>query len=220
MLRLLTRNKISTIDVLKRTELFHCPISKIVQRSQTQLLYPKHHYSTQRSPEIKENDLNEKVSHDPKNSDTYQNEQIIKIIKKSKMLSKLQADPRFAHYFKKITTSGTIPMVTSFFVLHELTAIIPLFTVWYILYNLNIMENLEFSSELMTKCSNAIERLVGDKCQELDKHRLILSGAMSYALVKMIGPLRIIVSLWGAPYFCRWLIMPFKKIGNMIKTRT
>ncbi|KAG0668131.1 isoleucine-tRNA ligase [Maudiozyma exigua] len=125
--------------------------------------------------------INENAN-DPTKKVTYQNEQIIKLIKKSKMLSKLQADPRFSHYFKRITTSGTIPMITSFFILHELTAILPLFTVWYILYNLNMMENMEFSGELMTKCSNAIERLVGDKYQEFDKHRLILSGALSYAL--------------------------------------
>lgn len=196
------------------------PIFKTVKRPQALLLYSKQHYSTQRYPEIENNNLNEKNLSCPTKPDTYQNDQIVKIIKKSKMLSRLQADPRYARYFKKITTSGTIPMITSFFILHELTAIIPLFTVWYILYNLNIMDNLEFSGELMTKCSNAIERLVNDKFQELDKHRLILSGALSYALVKIMGPLRIIVSLWGAPYFCRWLILPFKKIGNMIKSRT
>ncbi|GMM57469.1 Mrx11 protein [Maudiozyma humilis] len=147
----------------------------------------------------------------------YQNEQIKQLIKKSKMLSRLQANPRYSHYFEKITSSGTISMITSFFILHELTAIIPLFSVWYILYNVNMLDNLDLSGELLTKCSGAIERLVGDKFQDYDKHKLIVSGAMSYAAVKMLGPARIIVSLWGAPYFSRWLVMPFRKLKAITK---
>lgn len=147
----------------------------------------------------------------------YQNEQIKQLIKKSKMLSRLQANPRYSHYFEKITSSGTISMITSFFILHELTAIIPLFSVWYILYNVNMLDNLDLSGELLTKCSGAIERLVGDKFQDYDKHKLIVSGAMSYAAVKMLGPARIIVSLWGAPYFSRWLVMPFRKLKAIAK---
>ncbi|CAB4256629.1 similar to Saccharomyces cerevisiae YPL041C Protein of unknown function involved in maintenance of proper telomere length [Maudiozyma barnettii] len=211
------KSKISIIG-LRRTTFFLK--SNISIRSQIIYIRPlssSHNYTG--GPDLKRH-VHSEVKTNPGKStsaEPYQNEQIMKLIKKSKMLSKLQADPRFSHYFKKITTSGTIPMITSFFILHELTAIVPLFTVWYILYNLSLLENLEFSGELMTKCSNAIEKLVGDKYQEYDKHRLILSGALSYALVKVMGPVRIIISLWGAPYFCRWLIMPFKKLANLIK---
>lgn len=150
---------------------------------------------------------------------THQNERLKKLIGKSKILTKLEANPRFSHYFKRLTTTGTIPMVTSFFILHELTAIIPLFSVWYILYNLNMMENMDFSGELLSKCSQAIERLVGDKYVQFDKHRLILSGALSYALVKVLGPIRIIVSIWGAPYFSKWLIIPFAKLGTILRRK-
>ena len=152
-------------------------------------------------------------------TENYQNVRIKQLIKKSKLLSKLQANPRYSHYFEKITSSGTISMITSFFVLHELTAIIPLFSVWYALYNLDVLDNLDLSGELLTKCSGAIERLVGDKFQEYDQHKLIVSGAMSYAAVKVLGPARIIVSLWGAPYFSRWLVMPFKKLQRLLKDK-
>ncbi|SMN21861.1 similar to Saccharomyces cerevisiae YPL041C Protein of unknown function involved in maintenance of proper telomere length [Maudiozyma saulgeensis] len=219
MLNLIGKGRSPTIG-LRRTTLF-LRSTTLVSSSITNVkpVITSYSYVTQsdsRGKPHSEERIPEEKSGTP---ETYQNEQIKKLIKKSKMLSKLQADPRFSHYFKRITTSGTIPMITSFFILHELTAIIPLFTVWYILYNLNLFENFEFSGELMTKCSNAIEKFVGDKYQDYDKHRLILSGAMSYALVKVMGPVRIILSLWGAPYFCRWLILPFKKLTNLVKSK-
>ncbi len=44
--------------------------------------------------------------------------------------------------------------------------------------------------------------------------RLVVEFATAYAVVKMLLPLRLVVSVWGAPWFARWTVVPF---SNMIK---
>ena len=143
------------------------------------------------------------------------------IIDKSKLLTRLREHPRFSRYFDNLLEASPIPTIASFFILHELTAIIPLFSVWYLLYNWNILADVTFSGDFITQCSDAIERLVGTRASEFaDKHRLIISGALSYALVKILAPVRILVSLWGAPYVARWMVIPFRNLRQMLKGKS
>ena len=143
------------------------------------------------------------------------------IIDKSKLLTRLRKNPRFSRYFDKLLEASPIPTIASFFILHELTAIIPLFSVWYLLYNWNILGDINLSGDFITQCSDAIERLVGTRASEFaDKHRLIISGALSYALVKILAPARILVSLWGAPYVARWMVIPFRNFRNMLRGKS
>jgi Hypothetical protein FLILHELTA len=44
--------------------------------------------------------------------------------------------------------------------------------------------------------------------------RLLVEVATAYAVVKVLLPLRLIVSVWGAPWFARWTVVPF---NNMVK---
>lgn len=143
-----------------------------------------------------------------------------KIISNSRILSKLNKHPRFQKYFDSISEAGTITTLTSFIFLHELTAILPLFGLWWVTYNLNIHDNLELPSyiaESLDKCTKAIDKLVGDKYgQNLDRQRLILSGAISYAIVKLFYPLRIVLSLWWAPYCGRLVVAPLLKLKRYL----
>lgn len=147
-------------------------------------------------------------------------ERLEQMIKKSKILTKLHQNPKFNKYFERLREVGAIPTVTSFIILHELTAVIPLLLCWYIFYHLNLFDGFnitESSNPLLIKCNAAIERMVGDKYETLDKHNLIISGAISYSIVKFLGPIRMLVSLWAAPYFGRYLVLPFYKVGPLIK---
>ena len=142
-------------------------------------------------------------------------ERLENFIRKSKVLATLRGNPKFNSYFEKLKEVGTIPTVTSFFILHELTAVIPLFIIWYMLYHLDFWDDFnitESNNTLLIKCNQAIERLVGDKYESLDKHKLIITGAISYSIVKVAGPLRMFVSVWAAPYFGRYLMLPFNKM--------
>ena len=40
--------------------------------------------------------------------------------------------------------------------------------------------------------------------------RLVVEFATAYAIVKALLPVRIFVSVWAAPWFARWSIIPFK----------
>lgn len=147
-------------------------------------------------------------------------ERLERFIKRNAMLARLNKNPKFNSYFVKLREVGAIPTITSFFILHELTAAIPLVLVWYILYNLNLWDDFsitEASNPILVKCNHAIERMVGDKYETLDKHKLVITGAISYSLIKVLGPLRMFVSLWAAPYFGKYLILPFYKFGPILK---
>lgn len=147
-----------------------------------------------------------------------------RIISKSRILTRLNKQPRFALYFDKLSEAGITSTVTSFLILHELTAIAPLFAFWYVLYQLDLPEQYElpvYFKDLLNQCGDAIEKLVGDEYSSgFDHNRLILAGAISYAIVKLLYPLRVLVSLWGAPYVGRWLLGPFRKIKSKLKRRT
>ncbi|QLL34777.1 hypothetical protein HG536_0H01520 [Torulaspora globosa] len=143
-----------------------------------------------------------------------------RIIGKSKILSRLNKNPKFAGYFDRLSEAGVTSTVTSFLVLHELTAIVPLFGLWWVLYQLDLPDQYElplYFTDLLDRCGEAMEKLVGDKYSEgLDRNRLILAGAISYALVKMLYPVRVLISLWAAPYFGRWLLSPI----NMLRSKS
>lgn len=44
--------------------------------------------------------------------------------------------------------------------------------------------------------------------------RWVVEFATAYAIVKTLLPLRIVVSLWAAPWFARWTLVP---VGNAVK---
>lgn len=42
--------------------------------------------------------------------------------------------------------------------------------------------------------------------------RLVVEFATAYAVVKALLPLRLLLSVWGAPWFARWTVVPFNNI--------
>lgn len=38
--------------------------------------------------------------------------------------------------------------------------------------------------------------------------RVIIEFATAYAIVKALMPIRIVISVWGAPWFARWTVIP------------
>lgn len=146
-----------------------------------------------------------------------------KIISKSRMLSRLNQNPKFAHYFSRLSEAGVTSTVTSFLILHEITAIVPLFSLWWVFYQLDLPDQYElplYFTNLLNQCGDAMEKLVGDDYSKgFDKNRLILSGAISYAIIKVLYPLRVLVSLWAAPYLGKLLLMPLRKLKSLLKTK-
>ncbi|EDO14388.1 hypothetical protein Kpol_193p2 [Vanderwaltozyma polyspora DSM 70294] len=181
--------------------------SRIVPRV---ILSSTKHYSD--SSAINNQESNTKYKH--------KNDILHKIISKSRLLQKLNRHPKFANYFDEISETGTITTLTSFLILHEATAILPLFIIWWFMYGLDMPEHTElpgFLSSIMENCNAFIEKFVGkDKFVNLDRNKLIMTGTLSYMIVKLLYPVRILFSLWAAPYFGKWLLMPVKTLRKLI----
>lgn len=144
-----------------------------------------------------------------------EDDKLHKLIRRSRLLTKLNGNPRYKKYFNNLSEAGAVSTVTSFLILHEITAVLPLFVLWGLLYSLDIHEQYElpvYFKDLLNKCGDSIDRLVGEYCDDWDKDRLILSGAISYAIVKLLYPVRIIFSFWAAPYMGKWIVKPFKTL--------
>lgn len=140
-----------------------------------------------------------------------------KLISKSKVLTKLNSNPKFSHYFDRISEAGTLSTFASFLLIHELTAILPLLLLWWVFYSLDIHDGHDLPhvfQNLVDQCGKAINKLVGDKYNDtLDKGRLVIAGTLAYAIVKLLYPVRILFSIWGAPYVGKWLLLPFYKLA-------
>ncbi|CAH00685.1 Mrx11p [Kluyveromyces lactis] len=143
-----------------------------------------------------------------------------RLIKKSKFLTRLNGNPRYKHYFDKLSEAGAVSTMTSFLILHEITAIVPLFALWGLLYNLDLSDQYEmpvYFKDLLNKCGESIGKLIGDYDNGWDRDRLVVSGALAYAIVKVLYPARILFSLWAAPYVGTFVIMPFTKLRALIR---
>lgn len=142
----------------------------------------------------------------------------------------LSQNPRFKHYYSKFSEAGTVPTITSFLILHEFSAVLPLFIVWWSLYQLDLQS---FDSQMnhsmpasiqsiIDSCNASIEKLI-NKNETLgkidDKKKLILTGTLSYAIVKLIYPLRIVLCLWASPYCGKFIYLPVKKIKSHLLKR-
>lgn len=136
----------------------------------------------------------------------FKKDKLSKLIDESKVLSKLAHNPRFNNYFNKFKGEGAASIISSFLILHEITAVIPLCTIWWFIYTTDITE-----SEVPEYLSRILNKIVTNEYLN-DKKGLITSGAISYGIVKLMYPLRIFLSLWGAPYFSRWVIRPLKQL--------
>ncbi len=44
--------------------------------------------------------------------------------------------------------------------------------------------------------------------------RLVVEFATAYAVTKALLPFRLVLSVWGAPWFARWTVVP---VGNAVK---
>ncbi|KAG7192313.1 uncharacterized protein KQ657_002032 [Scheffersomyces spartinae] len=140
----------------------------------------------------------------------------------------LKRVPKFMHQYVTQFANAPFSHVTAFVILHELTAIVPLVGIWYGLHNYVDHSSAIFAADLPSFAMDKASALV-DKCLDLagiaqislqEKTRLVMEGAYSYAIVKALFPVRVMISLWGMPYFARWFVLPFTKMFSKRKPKT
>lgn len=120
--------------------------------------------------------------------------------------------PGFMKNFATKILNAPLSHVTSFFIVHELSAIFPLFVIWGGLYYFDYVPIgipdfvLQSGAHFIRSVAERYDWTVVSHAEA--GSRLILQGAVAWGVVKAIMPLRIAFSLWAMPGFARWFVIP------------
>lgn len=145
--------------------------------------------------------------------------------------------------------SAPLTHITAFLLLHELTAIIPLFGLasafhyyeWlppYFAEGAWVLKGVTMFGNYFRK-KGWIDSKDAEKAAALAKQeraeevegpkakgildfgkwwnrgeggtRLVIEFATAYAIVKALMPIRIVISIWGAPWFAKWTVIPVQR---------
>ncbi|MCJ1314523.1 hypothetical protein MMC25_008205, partial [Agyrium rufum] len=129
-----------------------------------------------------------------------------------------------------INAPGSV--VASFLILHELTAVVPLFGLVGVFHFTGWMPSWfsqgKWASDGMEKFGNYARKKgwlgqVGEDGKQLEKRgvwwgrgesgaRWMFEFGTAWAVVKVLLPLRIVISVWAAPAFARMLVEPMTRV--------
>lgn len=128
----------------------------------------------------------------------------------------LRRIPKFLQPFTTRFINAPILHVTSFLILHELTAVVPLVGLWYVFHqNPGYIPNLDFAALGLDKITEMLDKSMAkfdfSDYSLNEKANFIIEGAYAYIVVKTLAPIRIFVSLSLMPFFSRWFVVPFNK---------
>lgn len=150
--------------------------------------------------------------------------------------------PRFLRTYTTPLFGAPVTHITSFLILHEITAILPLFGLVGVFHYGGWMPN--FASE--TGESNAFDEGVarfgrwlkkkgwvdeadvktvaaheatGEKGLERAGVRLVLEFATAYAITKALMPARLAASVWATPWFARTVFTPTSNLVRRLLKR-
>jgi hypothetical protein len=140
--------------------------------------------------------------------------------------------PKFLHKYTSALASAPLSHITSFLILHELTAIIPLFglaatfhyTHWlpsWFAEGAWVLAGVEqfgkyfkrkgwIRSEDVAEAEAEVEMRKRDHVWNLGEGgaRVLVEFATAYTITKFLLPVRIMFSVWGTPGFARWAVLP------------
>jgi hypothetical protein len=148
--------------------------------------------------------------------------------------------PKFLHKYTNALSNAPITHVASFLILHEITAIVPLFglaatfhyTHWlppYFAEGTWVLQGVERFGKYFRRKGWIRGEEVGEAEDEVKLRRrdhawnmseggvrVVVEFATAYAITKIFLPVRIVASVWGTPWFARTTVIPlmgrFKKI--------
>lgn len=129
--------------------------------------------------------------------------------------------PKFmAKYAAKIS-GAPVSHLTSFLIIHELTAIVPLFGIWGVFHYFDYVP-VGLPDWLIESGTDFIRKMAERNGWDVMLHaetgaKLITQGAASYAIVKTIMPIRLIFSLWCTPWVARHVVGPVLNVFKRSK---
>lgn len=141
---------------------------------------------------------------------------------KHPILSKV---PRFLRPWTTQFIHAPVSHVTAFLILHELTAIVPLVAIWYLLHqyhDLLMVSTLDLPTWAIEKGTKVIDLAMTSfdwgNYSLNEKIKTITEGAYAYVIVKALFPVRLAFSLLGMPWFAKWFVLPFTRMFSRRKT--
>ena len=129
--------------------------------------------------------------------------------------------PRFLQRFVTPLRHAPISHITAFVLLHEVTAIVPLFGLaaafhysqWlppYISEGKWVSDGIEKFGRWARKRGWIADDTRGGRWWGRGEGgaRIVVELATAYAITKALLPLRLVISVWGTPWFARWTVLP------------
>lgn len=129
--------------------------------------------------------------------------------------------PKFLRRYTVPLRNAPVSHITAFIILHELTAVVPLFglaaafhyTNWlppYISEGKWISDSTEKIGKWMRKKKWISDDKGGGRWWGRGEKgtRLVVEFATAYAITKVLLPLRLVLSIWGTPWFARLTVLP------------
>lgn len=135
----------------------------------------------------------------------------------------LKRVPKFLRNYTAKFVNAPFSHLIAFVVLHELTAIVPLIGIWYYLHQHPGFIPLDLPQWALTKGAKVIDSAMGQfdwSFNTSDKLSVIMEGAYAFTIVKLFLPVRVVISLWGMPWFAKWFVLPITNLfSNWKKLR-
>lgn len=145
--------------------------------------------------------------------------------------------PRFLRRYVEPLRNAPLTHVSAFLLLHELTAIVPLFGLAGLFHYYDYLPPYITDGDLVAqgvkrfgnyfRRKGWIEELNEDASGEQSQGavrwsggegsvRIVTEFATAYAITKVLLPLRLVLSMWATPWFARVLVTPFTNFFSKV----
>ncbi|KAK5728332.1 hypothetical protein LTR15_001467 [Elasticomyces elasticus] len=141
--------------------------------------------------------------------------------------------PKFLHRYTTPLRNAPVSHISAFLILHELTAIVPLFGLAALFHYTNYLPPLISEGKWVAEGTEKFGRYLRRKgwISQADEDkaegrsgkwfgrgeggvRIVVELATAYAITKALLPIRLVLSVWGTPWFARWSVLP---VSNLMK---
>jgi len=144
--------------------------------------------------------------------------------------------PGFLRPYTKRLIDAPISHVTSFLILHEITAVVPLLGLFGLFHYSNwlpetwtegkwVKEGTEKFSRYFSRkgwIADDEDNMAGKRSKWTGEQgvRVVLEVAVAYAITKALLPARLILSVWATPWFARVFVLPITRLfGRLYRRR-
>ena len=129
--------------------------------------------------------------------------------------------PRFLQRVVTPVRNAPVSHITSFLILHEITAVVPLVGLTAAFHYFNwlppYISELKWFKEGTEKFGKYLRKKGWIKQEKKTGRwfgrgesgvRIVVELATAYTIVKLLLPLRLLISVWLTPWFARWTVLP------------